>query len=132
MRPIHRILALAALASAMPTIAFATEQHTAASTPEPGNPEARRERLNERQAAVARQQLADNAASQQRHDAAVASAQMQSDRQTSAYADTLRQHDTAVETYRSDRKEWERTNPACWNGSAAECPAEPPVPSPGR
>ncbi|WP_232494740.1 hypothetical protein [Novosphingobium kaempferiae] len=132
MRPIHRIMAVAALASAIPTIAVAADRQAASSIPEPGNPEARRERFNEQQAAVARQQLADNAASQQRYEAAVASAQMQADRQDSAYADTLRQHDTAVDTYRSDRKEWERTNPACWNGSAAECPAEPPVPSPGR
>ncbi|MEE4450671.1 hypothetical protein [Novosphingobium resinovorum] len=132
MRSIPHITAIAALALALPAavVAAPPAETPSSSTPEPGNPEARREALNSAEADMAQRQLDRNAASQQQYDMALAQAQSTADREAGAYSDALRQHDVAVDNYRADRKQWEMKNPACWNGNAVKCPAEPGVDAP--
>lgn len=130
MRKFHSLAAIAALSMAMPALAAPQkaapqQDKAAASVPEAGDPEARRRMLNAEQAAAAQQQVQANEASQDQHDTAVALNAMQSDRDAARYAATLDRHDAAEQVYHADRKQWEVKNPACWNGDAAKCPADP-------
>lgn len=116
---------LAALALGSATAAIAQEQ-PAASAPEADNAEVRREMLNTSQAQKAERQTRANDASQAEHDVAVGINAMETEHNAVAYDQALRTHDAQEEAYRANRKEWERKNPACWNGDAKKCPAEDP------
>ncbi|WP_285017127.1 hypothetical protein [Novosphingobium sp. fls2-241-R2A-195] len=133
MRHIPKLAAAAAIALTVPHFASAqdTTERPAASAPEAGDPEAKRRMLNAEQAAAAQEQLARNEASRSQHDAAVALNDMKTARDAAAYDATLDRHDAAEQDYRTDRKQWEVRNPACWNGNAAKCPADPQAPGSG-
>ena len=134
MRTIPNLAAvLAAIAIASPAVssAEAPQQPEAAarsSVPEPGDPEARRQMLNAQQAQAARAQVEANSASEARHDAAAALNEMAIQRSDALYSDALTRNSEARQDYRAERKEWERTNPYCWDGDAAKCPADPVAP----
>jgi hypothetical protein len=49
-------------------------------------------------------------------------------RSDALYSDALTRNSEARLDYRAERKEWERTNPYCWDGDAAKCPADPVAP----
>lgn len=127
-----KIAAAAAVAFMLPSAVIAGDTgKPAASAPEPGNPEARRQMLNAREAAAAQEQLARNEASRSQYDAALALNDMKTARDAAAYDATLDRHDAAEQDYRADRKQWEVRNPACWNGNAVKCPADPQAPGSG-
>lgn len=129
MRPIPRLAtAFAALILVAPATVFAQAGQPVANAAEQGNPEARRQMLNAEQAAAARAQVESNAASQAHHDTAVAINDMAAQRDGARYADTLARHDAAEQDYSQTRKQWERSNPYCWKGDAAKCPADPVAP----
>jgi hypothetical protein len=121
MRPLSlTFAALAALTLATPAIA-----QDPSSAPEPAQPEVRREMLNTSQAQKAERQTRANDASQAEHDVAVGINAMEREHNAVAYDEALRQHDAQEQAYRAERKEWERKNPACWDGDAAKCPPAP-------
>lgn len=137
MRPIREfapaLAVAAALVTALPVPSQARDQaeKPASSAPEPGDPEARRQMLNARQAQAARQQVEANRASQAHHEAAVALNGMAQERNDALYSDALTANAQARQQYRETRKQWERTNPYCWNGDATKCPADPVPPPSG-
>lgn len=132
MRRIPYVIALALAIPAAPALSAAPPQDQAASSAqEAGDPEARRRALNADQADRARQQQADNVAELQRYDAQLVGTELETEHNANAYARTLAQHDTAVDAYRADRKQWEVNNRSCWKGDAIKCPAEPPIPTRG-
>lgn len=131
---LSRLIAPAALfAIALPAVAQEPAPQReypapASSVPEPGDPVARRERLNSEEAAAAQAQVAGNEASAAQHQVAVSLNAMQESHDDAAYAAALAHHDLAEREYRAQRREWERTNPACWKGDAIRCPADPTAP----
>lgn len=133
MRHIPKLAAAAAVALAVPHFASAKDaaERPAASAPEAGDPEANRRMLNAEQASAAQEQLARNEASQAQYDAALALNDMKTARDTAAYDATLDRHDAAEQDYRADRRQWEVRNPACWDGNALKCPADPQAPGSG-
>jgi hypothetical protein len=118
--PLSLALTAGLMALATPAIAQDTS-----SVPEANNPEARREMLNASQAQKAERQVEANENSQAEHDIAVGMNAMENEHNAIAYDDALNRHDAQEQAYRAARKDWERKNPACWDGDAAKCPADP-------
>ncbi|EZP80440.1 hypothetical protein BV97_03527 [Novosphingobium resinovorum] len=112
-----KIAAAAAVAFMLPSAVMAGDTgKPAASAPEPGNPEARRQMLNAREAAAAQEQLARNEASRSQYDAALALNDMKTARDAAASTrrstGTMRRNRTTAPTASSGKSGTRRAGTA--------------------
>ncbi|KQM18787.1 hypothetical protein ASE49_06475 [Novosphingobium sp. Leaf2] len=119
-------ISLAGLVATSPAVSFAQSDEVAApSAPEPGDPVAKREILNARQAERAQRQLAQDARNQAAYDATVATDHAEVHQQRAAYHQSLREYQRAQSDYRAARAAWEQANPYCRKGDPVRCPPDP-------
>jgi hypothetical protein len=116
---VKTLTAIAAFSLCFAGIAYAQmDQQQSAST---------RATLNAQQADAAHQQVEQNEASQQEHDAAVASGAAASDHNDRVYDHAMREHHHDVREYHRAMRAWQEDVTACNAGDRSRCDRPRPI-----